>query len=174
MNGRTRYSASDQGKAGIAGRFERLLFAPPDPVPYVACMLTITRTLRIPEQELMESFIRSSGPGGQNVNKVATAVQLRFDVGRSPFLTEDVRARLLAQEKNRITEDGVLIIEARRYRSQERNRQDARERLVKAIRKALIPPKPRKATRPTRAANLKRLEDKKRRGERKRQRKEPG
>ncbi|MDT8325004.1 MAG: alternative ribosome rescue aminoacyl-tRNA hydrolase ArfB [Bacteroidota bacterium] len=137
-------------------------------------MLIVTRTLRIPEAELEESFIRSSGPGGQNVNKVATAVQLRFDVRRSPFLTEDLRARLLTQEKNRITEDGVLIIEARRYRSQERNRQDARERLAKVIRKAAIPPKPRKRTRPTRASNLKRLEDKKRRGERKRQRRERG
>jgi ribosome-associated protein len=137
-------------------------------------MLVITRTLRIPEAELEESFIRSSGPGGQNVNKVATAVQLRFDVHSSPFLTEEVRARLLKQEKNRITEDGVLIIEARRYRSQERNRQDARDRLIKLLRKAIVPPKPRKRTRPTRASNLKRLEDKKRRGERKRQRREQG
>lgn len=137
-------------------------------------MLIVTRTLRIPEAELEERFIRSSGPGGQNVNKVATAVQLRFDVRRSPFLPEDVRTRLLTQEKNRITEDGVLIIEARRYRSQERNRQDARDRLAKAIRKAVVPPKPRKRTRPTRASNLKRLEDKKRRGERKRQRREHG
>jgi len=137
-------------------------------------MLIVTRTLRIPEAELEERFIRSSGPGGQNVNKVATAVQLRFDVRRSPFLAEDVRERLLTQEKNRITEDGVLIIEARRYRSQERNRQDARERLIKVLRRAIVPPKPRKRTRPTRASNLKRLEDKKRRGERKRQRREHG
>ena len=135
-------------------------------------MLMVSRSLRIPENELEERFVRSSGPGGQNVNKVATAVQLRFDVLRSPSLSEEVRDRLLKIEKNRITVDGILIIEARRYRTQERNRQDARERLVKAIRKAVVPPKPRKATRPTRAANLKRLEDKRRRSERKRQRRE--
>jgi ribosome-associated protein len=135
-------------------------------------MLIVSRSLRIPESELEERFVRSSGPGGQNVNKVATAVQLRFDVFRSPALSEEVRERLLKKEKNRITVDGILIIEARRYRTQERNRQDARERLVKAIRNAVLPPKPRKATRPTRAANLKRLEDKRRRSEQKRQRRE--
>ena len=134
--------------------------------------MRIDRDIQIPEHELEERFIRSSGPGGQNVNKVATAVQLRFDVANSPSLPEDVRMRLLRQEKSRITEDGVLIIEARRYRSQERNRLDARDRLAKAILRAAVPPKPRKRTRPSRASNLKRLEDKKRRGELKRQRRD--
>ncbi|MCB2204124.1 aminoacyl-tRNA hydrolase [bacterium] len=136
-------------------------------------MLAITADIHIPDSELEESFVRSSGPGGQNVNKVATAVQLRFDVQHSPSLPEDVRERLLKMEKNRINEEGVLIIEARRYRSQERNRQDARDRLARAIHHALSPPKPRKKTRPTRASNLKRLEDKKRRSEKKKLRQNP-
>jgi ribosome-associated protein len=135
-------------------------------------MLIVSRHIHIPEGELDERFVRSSGPGGQNVNKVATAVQLRFDVLRSPSLPEEVRDRLLRQAAARITDDGILIIEARRYRSQERNRQDARDRLIKLLVRAALPPKPRKPTRPTRASNLKRLESKRKRGEIKRSRRE--
>jgi ribosome-associated protein len=133
-------------------------------------MLIVSRSIHIPEAELEERFVRSSGPGGQNVNKVATAVQLRFDARRSPSLSEDVRERLLKLAAGRITDEGILLIEARRFRTQERNRLDARERLVKLILRAAIPPKPRKPTRPTRAANLRRLDAKKRRSEVKRAR----
>ncbi|MFZ1729749.1 MAG: alternative ribosome rescue aminoacyl-tRNA hydrolase ArfB [Bacteroidota bacterium] len=133
-------------------------------------MLIITRSIHIAEKELEEQFVRSSGPGGQNVNKVATAVQLRFDAGHSPSLPEEVRERLLKLAGGRITEDGFLLIEARRFRTRERNRVDARERLVKLIQRAAIPPKPRKPTRPTRAANQRRLETKKRRSDTKRAR----
>ncbi len=137
-------------------------------------MLIVTSEIRIPDTELDERFVRASGPGGQNVNKVATAVQLRFDVRRSPSLPEEVRERLLRQAAARITEDGVLLIEARRYRTQERNRQDARDRLIKLLQKVALPPRARKPTRPTRASNLKRLETKRRRGETKRRRGEHG
>jgi ribosome-associated protein len=105
--------------------------------------------LSIDEQEIQYDFIRSSGPGGQNVNKVATAVQLRFDVRSSPSLPEDVKGRLVKLAGSRVTDDGVLIIEARRYRNQERNRLDALNRLRALIEKAAQPPKPRKPTRPT-------------------------
>ncbi|MBE0644563.1 MAG: aminoacyl-tRNA hydrolase [Bacteroidetes bacterium] len=137
-------------------------------------MLIVTAEIRIPDTEIEERFVRSSGPGGQNVNKVATAVQLRFDVFRSPSLPDEVRSRLLRQAAARITDDGILLIEARRYRTQERNRQDARERLLKLVQKAALPPRPRKPTRPTRASNLKRLESKRRRGEIKKSRQERG
>lgn len=137
-------------------------------------MIVVSREIQIPESELEEAFVRSSGPGGQNVNKVATAVQLRFDVSRSPSLPDQVRSRLLRQAAARITDDGILIIEARRHRTRERNRQDARERLAKLIHRAATPPRPRKPTRPTAASRLKRLEDKRKRGERKRERRERG
>ena len=124
----------------------------------------ITDTLSIDESDLVWDFVRSSGPGGQNVNKVATAVQLRFDVLRAQSLPEDVRDRLIRLAGKRMTSDGVLVIQARRFRSQEGNRQDAWDRLVELIQKALIRPRVRKRTRPTRAAKARRLEEKAKRG----------
>ena len=133
-------------------------------------MLRVTRSIAIDEDELTEVFVRSSGPGGQNVNKVATAVQLRFDVARSPSLPEDVRERLARIAGKRMTEDGVLVIDARQFRTQLRNRQDARERLVELVRKAAERPKKRKRTKPTRASRERRLEGKRRRGDTKKRR----
>jgi len=128
-------------------------------------MIHITPTLSIDESELQEQFIRASGPGGQNVNKVETAVQLRFDAGHSPSLPEDVRARLAKLAGRRMTEDGMLIIEAKRFRTQGRNREDALQRLVELIRQATEVPKPRKKTKPTKASEKRRLETKQRRGD---------
>lgn len=127
--------------------------------------------VQIPEDEMTFSFIRAAGPGGQNVNKVASAVQLRFDVQHSSVLTEDIRRRLTRLAGKRMTDDGILVIEARRYRKQERNRQDAIERLNHLVEKASTPPVKRLPTRPTAASLKARLEDKKRRGEIKRSRK---
>ena len=124
-------------------------------------MLTITNNLALDEAELQESFVRASGPGGQNVNKVATAVQLRFDIPHSS-LPAPIRARLLRLVGNRVSAEGVLTIDARRFRTQEQNREDARERLAALIRQAVEPPKPRHATKPTRASKERRLESKKR------------
>ncbi len=126
-------------------------------------MIRITDRLAIDESELSETFVRSSGPGGQNVNKLATAVQLRFDVRRSPSLPEEVRQRLERRAGRRLTQEGVLIINAQRYRTQERNRADALERLVALIREAALPPTPRRKTAPTHASRRKRLESKARR-----------
>ena len=126
-------------------------------------MIRITDAIALDERELEERFIRASGPGGQNVNKLATAVQLRFDVGRSPSLADDVRARLERLAGRRLTNDGVLVITAQRHRTQERNRQDARDRLIDLIRAAAVPPKPRRPTRPTKASRERRLDSKKRR-----------
>jgi ribosome-associated protein len=137
-------------------------------------MLYITSRIQIEEQELQESFIRSSGPGGQNVNKVATAVQLRFDAGKSPALSDEVRTRLKRLAGRRMTAEGVIIIEARRYREQEKNRTDGRERLAVLIRRALEKPKARRKTRPTRSSVQRRVEGKKKRGNVKALRSKPG
>src|SRR6266581_9375981 len=126
-------------------------------------MIRITHDISIGENELEERFIRASGPGGQNVNKLASAVQLRFDVRRSPSLAADVRARLERLAGKRLTRAGVLVIMAQRHRTQERNRQDALDRLIELIRRAAIAPIPRRATRPTAGSRERRLEAKKRR-----------
>lgn len=136
-------------------------------------MLRITDHLSIPDDELVERFVRSAGPGGQNVNKVATAVELRFDVAGSPSLPEPIRQRLLARRDRRLTDDGVLVLNAQRFRSQDRNREDARARLVTFIESGLSAPKPRLATRPTRASKVRRLEGKRVRAKVKRQRRSP-
>ena len=127
-------------------------------------MIRITDQISIDESELEESFVRSSGPGGQNVNKLSTAVQLRFDVRRSPSLPNDVAVRLMGLAGKRLTKDGVIIIIAQSHRTQERNRQDARDRLIALIRQAAVVPVKRRKTRPTRASREKRIESKKRRG----------
>ena len=129
--------------------------------------------LVIPEAELSERFIQSSGPGGQNVNKVASCVQLSFDVAHSISLTERVRAAVLAMGGARLSKDGVLTITAQRFREQERNRADARARLANILREAATPPKPRRATRPTLASKKRRIESKKRRAGLKRDRTRP-
>ncbi|WP_295558052.1 alternative ribosome rescue aminoacyl-tRNA hydrolase ArfB [uncultured Hyphomicrobium sp.] len=127
-------------------------------------MLEITPTLSIDERELEERFIRASGPGGQNVNKVSTAVELRFDVRRSESLPHAVRDRLERLAGRRVTDDGVLVIRAERHRTQERNRDDARTRLADLVREALHVPKKRVATKPSRAARARRVDSKVKRG----------
>jgi ribosome-associated protein len=133
-------------------------------------MLQVTDTLAIPDAELDERFVRASGPGGQNVNKVATAVELRFDVARSTVLGDDVKTRLAALAGTRLTTDGVLLIDARRHRTQAQNREDARARLSELIRLALVRPKRRRKTRPSKASVQRRIEGKKRRADTKRAR----
>ena len=126
-------------------------------------MIRVTDHISIDEREIEESFVRSSGPGGQNVNKLATAVQLRFDVRGSPSLPAEVRARLERLAGTRMTRDGVLIIIAQRHRTQARNREDALERLVELVRRAAVAPRLRRPTRPTAAARRRRVEAKKHR-----------
>jgi ribosome-associated protein len=126
-------------------------------------MIRVNAQISIDEREIEESFVRASGPGGQNVNKLATAVQLRFDVRGSPSLPAETRARLERLAGTRLTRDGVLVIIAQRHRSQGRNRADARERLIDLIRRAAAVPIKRRATRPTKASRERRIEGKKRR-----------
>ena len=126
-------------------------------------MLEITPTFSIDERELHFDFVRSAGPGGQNVNKVATAVQLRFNI-RASALPEEAKTRLISLSGQRITNEDELLIEARRFRTQEQNREDAVRRLIDLLRRALIPPKPRKKTRPSSASRARRVKEKKQKG----------
>jgi ribosome-associated protein len=139
-------------------------------------MISVNRSIQIPEREVQLRFIRAAGPGGQNVNKVASAVELRFDVRHSLALPEEVRQRLMRQSGKKLNSAGVLIIQARRYRSQDRNRQDALERLVRLVRQAAVKPRARRPTRPSRASRECRLEIKRHRSRAKqrRSRVEPG
>ena len=124
-------------------------------------MLDIDGAVQIPEDELVERFVRAAGPGGQNVNKVASAVELRFDVAASRALPEAVRTRMLARRDRRLTAAGMLVIQANRFRDQGKNREDARRRLAELVRSALVAPKRRVATRPTRASKERRIDAKK-------------
>ena len=128
-------------------------------------MIPVTDNIVIDEREIEERFVRASGPGGQNVNKLSTAVQIRFDAMASPSLDDATKARLRRRAGRRMTADGVIVIVAQRFRTQEANRRDARNRLAALIRAAAVAPKPRRPTRPTIAARKQRMEDKRRRGQ---------
>ena len=134
-------------------------------------MIRITDAISIDESDIEESFVRASGPGGQNVNKLSTAVQLRFDIMHSPHLPDDVRQRAARLAGRRLTKEGVIVLIAQRHRTQERNRADALERLVALLQEAAVRPTPRRATRPTRASRERRIDTKKRRADVKRLRK---
>ena len=133
-----------------------------------ASPLQVSAQIQIPDDELVERFVRASGAGGQNVNKVSSAVELRFDVRNSPSLPEALRERVLARRDRRLTDDGVLVIDAQRFRTQERNRIDARERLVAILQQGLQVQAPRIATKPTRSSQRRRVEDKRNRSQLKR------
>ncbi|WP_458070931.1 alternative ribosome rescue aminoacyl-tRNA hydrolase ArfB [Rhodanobacter sp. BL-MT-08] len=133
-------------------------------------MLIVSHSISVPESELVERFLRADGPGGQHVNRTESAVELRFDVVHSPSLPEAIRERLLARRDRRLTSEGVLVIQGRRFRDQGRNRDDVRERLVEIIRDVLVPPKKRLATKPTRASKERRLVGKQQRGKTKQNR----
>lgn len=137
-------------------------------------MIQVTPEIALDENEIQESFVRSPGPGGQNVNKVSTAVQIRIDLAHSASLPEEVRTRLARMAGKRLTSDGWLVIESHRFRSQELNRQDALDKLIEMVRLAAHKPKTRRPTRPTRASQARRLESKRRRSLTKRQRRSPG
>ncbi len=139
----------------------------PPTLPPDAARIAITPSLALDPREVRVEFVRASGPGGQNVNKVATAVQLRFDVRRSPSLPAEVRARLERLAGGALTTDGVLVIDARRFRTQSANRQDALDRLVALVQRAATPPKPRRATRLPKAVKQKRLDNKRQTSQRK-------
>lgn len=136
--------------------------------PFQERVIQVTKHIHIDDSEIKFQFVRASGPGGQKLNKVATAAKLRFDVVRSPSLPDAVRERLIRMAGKRISRDGILVIDARRYRTQDRNRQDATQRLVRWIQRAAKVPKPRRKTRPSPAAKKRRLDEKRHRGQIKR------